>query len=71
MKKLLLLTLLITFSCDKKDVNCTCNLRVAIVDPNLGQIGNYTVTNVPEDCDGNYDVTPLNLPPNHWVQSCD
>lgn len=70
LKLLLFLLVILIFSCDKGEDECNCDVKIIIVDDGeLGQIGSYTITNVPSDCDGNVDVDSLNLASDHWYSN--
>lgn len=70
MRKLLVLFLLF-LGCAKDDVECNCDLEVVIFSDNPGS---YTITNVPTDCKGNYDLGNYILPEGHVItgtKNCD
>lgn len=73
MKKLLIILLLLTLSCEKdEDVKCECTLKVGALDEN-GNLGYYFVQGVPTDCNGNFD-RPSNVPQDHFMielQNCE
>jgi hypothetical protein len=77
MKKVLLVLLAVfLFNCDKDEQDCKCDVKVIIVDGEVGITGSYTITNVPSDCEGNVDWQTLrqDKPANHWFNgttNCD
>ena len=79
MKKLIFIIIaLILFNCSKESNdsrNCYCDVKIIIVDGDLGITGNYTLENVLSDCNGNieWDDISGNIPDNHWfdgVKNC-
>jgi hypothetical protein len=76
MKKLILILALVVFSCAKDEQQCNCDVKVIIVDGEVGVTGSYIITNVPSDCEGNVDWQTLRQgkPANHWYSgtvNCD
>lgn len=70
MKKILSLIVFgsLIIGCQKEEIKCNCDVDIVIVDPELGAVGNYTITNVPSDCNGKVDLESLDLRDNHWFQ---
>lgn len=68
MKKILALLVFcsLVISCSKKEEECFCDASIILVDPELGQVGSYTIVHIPSDCEGNIDVESLNLQEFQW-----
>ena len=67
MRKLGILAVILAMTvlgCDKDDMSCKCDLNVVVFDASGG---NYTITGVDSDCEGNYDLGSYVLPHNHVI----